>query len=135
VSSWIVGDDHFVLAYGTDIALDDGSVVRADSGGFAIGLIGNRIPAGDATARGVCDRRELGVAIRDRFGPTSAAWLPVACFNDQVALVEFDEPVGQIAFLKHRATWVVLGVVSSAVGCDRLEGEMQDACRALMLPS
>jgi hypothetical protein len=135
VSSWIVGGDHFLLSYGTDITLDDGSVIRADSDGFAIGLIRHRSPADDATAQGVCDRRELAVAIRDRFGLTSAAWLPVACVNDQVSLVEFNEPIGNIAFLKRKGAWVVLGVVSSEVGCDRLEGEMQDACRALKLHS
>jgi hypothetical protein len=133
VSSWIVGGDHFVLTRGTDIALDDGSVIRAASDGFAIGLLGNRSVADDATARGVCDRRELAVAIRDRFGLTSAAWLPVACVNDQVSLVEFNEPIGNIAFLKRNGAWVVLGVVSSQVGCDSLKGEMQDACRALKL--
>ena len=133
VSSWIVGGDHFLLSYGTDIALDDGSVIRADSDGVAIGLLGNRSPIDDATAQGVCDRRELAVAIRDRFGPISAAWLPVACVNDQVSLVEFNEPIGNIAFLKRKGAWVVLGVVSSAVGCDSLEGELQDACRALKL--
>lgn len=133
VSSWIVGGDHFVLTHGTDIALDDGSVIRADSDGFAIGLLGNRSVADDATSQGVCDRQELAVAIRDRFGPISAAWLPVACVNDQVSLVEFNEPIGNIALLKRKGAWVVLGVVSSQVGCDSLEGEMQDACRALKL--
>ena len=54
---------------------------------------------------------------------------------DQVALIEFSEPIGNIAFLKRKGAWVVLGVVSSEVGCDRLEGEMQDACRALKLHS
>jgi len=135
VSSWIVGGDHFVLASGSDIAFDDGSAIRVNSDGFAIGLIGNRSLVDDAMAHGECDRRELAVAISDRFGPTSTAWLPVACVNDQVSLIEFNEPIGSIAFLKRKGTWVVLGVVSSEVGCDSLEGEMQDACRALKLHS
>jgi hypothetical protein len=143
VSSWIVGGEHFVLARGADIRLTDGSRIRADQDGIALGPIGTRSVADEVRVDG-CDRRELAVGIAGHFGPTSPAWLPVGCAwlgidckigcpSGQVALVEFNEPSSNIALLKRDDAWVVLGVVPVNVGCSRLAGELRDACRALSL--
>jgi hypothetical protein len=133
VSSWIVGGDHFVLAAGTDIRFDDGSTIRVDKGGIAIGLIGSRNIAGEAQAqRPPCDRRAYALAISERFGETSPAWLPVAC-TDRYAVLEFNDPSSEIAFLKRDGAWVVLGTVQSGTGCSSLEGDMRAACQALEL--
>lgn len=133
VSSWIVGGDHFVLASGSEIALDDGASIRPDRDGISLGLIGRSGIAEDATGQRQCDRRELAVAMLNRLGPTSEAWLPVACANGQFALVEFGEPAGNIGLLARNSAWVVLGLIPPGVGCGSLEGTMQDACRALSL--
>jgi hypothetical protein len=143
VSSWIVGGDHFVLDRGADIAFTDGSLIRANQDGIAIGPIGTRDIADEVRIDG-CDRRELAVGIAGQFGPTSPAWLPVGCAwlrigckigcpSGQVAVVEFNEPSSDIALLKREDAWVVLGVVPVNTGCSRLAGEMRDACRALSL--
>jgi hypothetical protein len=143
VSSWIVGGEHFVLARGADIRLTDGSLIRANQDGIAIGPIGTRDIADEVRVDG-CDRRELAVGIAGHFGPTSPAWLPVGCGwlgigcrigcpSGQVAVVEFNEPSSNIALLKRDEAWVVLGIVPVTVGCSRLEGQIRDACRALSL--
>ena len=143
VSSWIVGGEHFVLGRGADIAFTDGSLIRTNQDGIAIGLIGTRDIAQDVRIDR-CDRREFAVAIAGRFGPTSPAWIPVGCAwlgidckigcpSGQVAVVEFNEPSSNIALLKRDDAWVVLGVVPVNVGCSRLAGELRDACRALSL--
>jgi hypothetical protein len=143
VSSWIVGGEHFVLARGADIAFTDGSRIRADQDGIALGPIGTRDIADEVRIDG-CDRRELVVGIAGHFGPTSPAWLPVGCGwlrigckigcpSGQVAVVEFNEPSSGIALLKRDDAWAVLGVVPVNVGCSRLAGELRDACRALSL--
>jgi hypothetical protein len=133
VSSWIVARDHFVLASGADIAFSDGSAIRVNADGLAIGLLGDRTIADEPAPENMCDRHGLAVAIGEHFGMTSPAWLPVGCASDQVAVVEFDDPSHNIALLKRRRDWVVLGVVPAGVGCARLDGEMRDACRTLGL--
>jgi hypothetical protein len=145
VSSWIVGGEHFVLTRVADIAFTDGSRLRANQDGITIGPIGTRDVADDVRIDG-CDRRDFAVGIARHFGPTSPAWLPVGCGwlrfgckigcpSGQVAVVEFDDPSSNIAFLKRDDTWIVLGVVPVNVGCSRLAGDVRDACRALSLPN
>jgi len=131
VSSWVVARDHFVLATGADIAFRDGSAIRENDAGLAIGLLGDRTIADEPEK--MCDRHGLALAIGEHFGMTSPAWLPVGCASDQVAVVEFDDPSHNIAILKRRGGWVVLGIVPTGVGCARLSGEIRDACRALGL--
>ena len=133
VSSWIVARDHFVLASGADIAFTDGSAIRVNADGLAIGLLGDRTIADQAGPGNMCDRHGLAVAIGEHFRMTSPAWLPVGCASDQAAVVEFDDPSHNIAILKRHGERVVLGVVPSGVGCARLDGEMRDACRTLGL--
>jgi hypothetical protein len=134
VSSWVVGGEHFVLTQGTGIALSDGSTIRANPDGIAIGPIGKREIAEEALAKRGCDRRELALAMTRQLGATSPAWLPTGCNSDQIAVVEFDAPSTNIALLKREGGWVVLGIVPVNVGCASLSGAMRDACRALSLP-
>jgi hypothetical protein len=134
VSSWVVGGEHFILTRGTDITLSDGSTIRTNSDGIAIGPIGNREIAEEAAAKRGCDRRELARAMAQQLGATSPAWLPTGCNSDQVAVVEFDAPSTNIALLKRQGGWVVLGIVPVDVGCASLSGALRDACRALSLP-
>jgi hypothetical protein len=143
VSSWIVGGEHFVLARGAAIPFTDGSLIRPNQDGIAIGPIGARDIADEVRIDG-CDRRELAVGIVRHFGPTSPAWLLVGCAwlrigcktgcpSGQVGVVEFNAPSSDIAFLRRDDAWVVLGVVPVNTGCARLSGEVRDACRALSL--
>ena len=126
--------DHFVLASGADIAFTDGSAIRVNADGLAIGLLGDRTIADQPGLENICDRHGLAVAIGEQFGMTSPAWLPVGCASDQAAVVEFDDPSHNIALLRRHGEWVVLGIVPSGVGCARLVAEMRDACRTLGLP-
>jgi hypothetical protein len=132
VSSWIVGGDHFVLAQGTDIPLDDGSTIAVNQDGVAIGLIGLRHVVGEAPASelAVCERADLAVAMSQWFGATSPAWLLTRC-SPEFAVAEYGYPSDDVVFFEHKKSWVVLGIKPSGSVCPDPQGAFGLACQAL----
>lgn len=132
VSSWTVADGHFVVARG-DIALTDGSVIRADASGVAIGLLPTgSAPASDA--RDNCTRVSLAPAVADHYPGSTVAWVPSRCAGgaaSMLALLADRSEVTALAAQANDGHWEVFATFRPPVRCALLDVMSRNICKLL----
>jgi hypothetical protein len=130
VMSWTVGGRHFVLSR-SDIALSNGSTIRADADEVAIGLLPDDVlPTED---RSPCDRHELASAVAAYFAGASPAWVPVRCAIATVAGIEAVGGTIDPILLLAKSTdhWTVFARTSFPVSCAAMEQALRAKCSQL----
>lgn len=133
VSSWTVAGQHFVFGRG-DVALTDGSIIRAGADGLAIGVLPrNALPSADAS--GDCNRHGLAAAIAEHYPDSAPAWIPIRCADDQLAAAEVllgDRSTVVALIERSRAGgWDVIASFRAPVRCSLLDTASRVKCKLL----
>ena len=134
VLSWTVADAHFVVALG-DIALTNGSVIRADATGLAVGFLpSDTVPANDVPSP--CGRHDLAPAMAEHYPKSTVAWLPGRCEGgggvaSTTALLE--DRTEAIALLEktNSGQWQVFATFRAPVRCKLLDPSSRNKCKLL----
>jgi hypothetical protein len=134
VMSWMVADAHFVVALG-DITLTNGSVIRADSIGLAVGFLpSNTLPTSDAA--GACARNALAPAVAEHYPESTVAWLPGRCEGgggvaSVAALLEDRTEVVALMEKTDDGQWQVFATFRAPVRCKLLDPSSRNKCKLL----
>jgi hypothetical protein len=132
VSSWTVAGTHFVVA-ASDIALTDGSVIRADASGLAIGVLPPRaVPSTDP--KDACTRDALAPAVADHYPGTAVAWVPNRCTPGAAAVSATLADGSEVIALAAQANdghWEVFATFRPPVHCALLDVRSRDVCKLL----
>ena len=132
VSTWTVADGHFVFGKG-DIALTDGSVIRADASGVAIGLL----PTGSAPVsdtRDNCTRASLALAVADHYPGSTVAWVPGRCAGGAASVSAQLADRSEVTALAAQADdghWEVFATFRPPVRCALLDVMSRNLCKLL----
>jgi len=133
VLSWTVAGQHFLLGQG-DIALTDGSTIRAGADGIALGLLP---PAAVPTADTIegCDRHELAKAVAVHYPDSAPVWVPMRCVDAQLASVDalLDDRRAVVALLDRvgLGPWEVFATYRPPVRCGLLDAGSRLKCKLL----
>jgi hypothetical protein len=132
VSSWTVAGTHFVVAT-SDIALTDGSVIRADGSGLALGVLPPRVlPSIDP--KDGCARDALAPAVADHYPGVAVAWVPNRCTSGAAAvsatLADRSEVIALVA-QANDGHWEVFATFRPPVHCALLDVRSRDVCKLL----
>jgi len=134
VFSWTVADAHFVVALG-DIALTDGSVIRADATGLAVGFLPfDAIPTSDG--RSSCGRHDLASAVAEHYPDSTVAWLPARCDGgggvaSVTALLADRTQVIALMEKSNDGAWLVFATFRAPVKCKLLDVSSRNKCKLL----
>ena len=134
VFSWTVADAHFVVALG-DIALTDGSVIRADTAGIAVGFLpSDAIPTTDV--RNACGRHDLAPAVAEHYPDSTVAWLPARCEGgggvaSVTALLADRTEVIALMEKTNDGEWLVFATFRAPVKCKLLDVSSRNKCKLL----
>jgi hypothetical protein len=132
VSSWTVAGAHFVLAAG-DIALSDGTSIRADAGGIAIGLLPSRVLP-NVDGKDDCSRDALAPALAEHYPGSTVAWVPSRCAGGAASVSATLADRSEITALVAQANdghWEVFATFRPPVHCALLDVRSRDFCKLL----
>lgn len=132
VSSWTVADAHFVVGRG-DITFTDGTLIRADAAGVAIGLLpADAVPVSDAADN--CTRRALAPALADHYPGSTVAWVPGRCAGGAASvsatLADRSEVIALVA-QANDGHWEVFATFRPPVRCALLDVMSRNLCKLL----
>ena len=134
VFSWTVADAHFVVSLG-DIALTNGSVIRADATGLAIGFLpSDAVPSSDVPS--VCGRNDLAPAMAEHYPASTVAWLPGRCEGgggvaSVTALLEDRSEAIALMEKTNAGRWQVFATFRAPVRCKLLDASSRNKCKLL----
>ena len=132
VSSWTVAGAHFVVGLG-DIAVTDGSVIRADASGVAIGFLpADALPTGDMA--GPCSRSSLAPAVAEHYPGSTVAWVPRRCAGGVASVAALLEDRSEVVALIEQTDagpWAVFATFRPPVRCKLLDVWSRNKCKLL----
>jgi hypothetical protein len=132
VSSWTVADAHFVVAR-SDITLTDGTVIRADASGVAIGLLPDGVrPVNDAADN--CTRSSLAPALADHYPGSTVVWVPGRCAGGAASVSATLADRSEVIALAAQANdghWEVFATFRAPVRCALLDVMSRNLCKLL----
>jgi hypothetical protein len=134
VLSWTVAGAHFVVALG-EIALTDGSVIRADANNLAVGFLpSDALPVSDVA--GPCGRHVLAPAMAEHYPESTVAWLPGRCEGgggvaSTTALLEDRSEAIALMEKTNSGQWQVFATFRAPVRCKLLDPSSRNKCKLL----